>query len=245
MQKFPLALGLAGLFFLGRLYAEQLPEMRPALIGTSPASLINRIDTESLMKRGQTDAIVRFTCFVNYLGHAGGMVTYRGSANSNPLAEEAIDKSDRATFIPAVYRHETRNSLVSGTIIFGVINGKPHLRIYLNQEEEHLKHGDDFISPQPVFWEGDKFKGITYPERGSNTSGTVAVKLDIDVTGKLGNSKITFESPAGRGFGDEVMRKIGSMTFLPGYLHGKPVASSTTWQVLFRAWMRGTHWKTD
>ncbi|HEV8422267.1 MAG TPA: hypothetical protein VGQ40_02910, partial [Chthoniobacterales bacterium] len=34
---------------------------------------------------------------------------------------------------------------------FVVIDGKPHLRIYLNQDEKHFVHGDDFIAPQQVF----------------------------------------------------------------------------------------------
>jgi hypothetical protein len=41
------------------------------------------------------------------------------------------------------------------------------------------------------------------------------------------------------------MEKLHKITFLPGFLHGQPVASSTTWQILFRGAGRSTHWNTD
>ena len=41
-----------------------LPEFRPALIGTAPNSLINTIDTADLIKKGQKEAAVMFSCLV-------------------------------------------------------------------------------------------------------------------------------------------------------------------------------------
>ncbi|MBX6326202.1 MAG: hypothetical protein IRY93_09230, partial [Chthoniobacterales bacterium] len=41
-----------------------LPEFRPALIGSGPHALINTIDTADLIKKGQKDAAVMFTCLV-------------------------------------------------------------------------------------------------------------------------------------------------------------------------------------
>jgi len=176
MRAFPLFCVSFLLISLGNLCAEQLPEMRPALLGTGPRSLVNLIDTDFLMKRGQTDAMVMFTCSVTDLGYSYDTVTFRGTPNSNPLAEEAVNKSARAIFIPAVYQHKNRHSVILGTIIFRVIQGKPHLRIYLNQEKEHLLHGNDFISPQPIFFQGQKFKGFEYPQRGIGFSATVVEK---------------------------------------------------------------------
>ena len=125
MRVFPRLCGFFLLLSLSSLCAEQLPEMRPALLGTGPKSLINLIDTESLMKRGQTDALVMFSCGVGASGHCYTTVTYRGTPNSTPLAEETVYKCDRAIFIPTVYQHKTRDALISGSIIFEVINGKP------------------------------------------------------------------------------------------------------------------------
>jgi hypothetical protein len=47
---------------VANLRAENLPEMRPALIGSGPNSLVNLIDTEGLFRKGQRDAWVMFNC---------------------------------------------------------------------------------------------------------------------------------------------------------------------------------------
>lgn len=235
------------LFFLislGSLSAEQLPDMRPALVGTGPKSLINLIDTQLLMKQGQTDAMVMFSCSVNDFGYCD-MITYGGTPNSKALAEEAVKKSEGARFIPAVYKHKNSYASVYGTIIFRVINGKPRLRIYLTQEKEHLLREDGFISPQPVYFQGQKFKGIEVPNEGIGFSATVEFTVTVDATGKLKGTKVIFESPPGRGFGSAVMSQISDVTFLPGYLNGKPVACSATMQTLFKGPSRGFHWKSD
>src|SRR2546430_17340718 len=41
-----------------------LPEFRPALLGTGPDAMINKIDTADLIKKGQKDAAVMFSCLV-------------------------------------------------------------------------------------------------------------------------------------------------------------------------------------
>jgi TonB family protein len=244
-MRFSLVCGFFLLLSFGDLCAAPLPDMRPTLLGTGRKSLINLIDTERLVKLGQGDGIVRFSCWVSDLGFPFGMITYRSSANSEVLAEEAINKCNAAEFIPAVYHYKTRHSIVCGTIVFGVINGRPRLRIYLNQEEEHLKRGDDFIGPQEVYMPDAIKNVLEYPQRGIGSSATVLVKIDLDAQGKLKASRIVSESPPGRGFGDEVMSKIGNFTFLPAYLHGKPVACSATLPIIFKSGGRGTHWNSD
>jgi hypothetical protein len=231
MRAFSLLCGLFLLISLGSLRAEQLPAMRPALFESGPKSLVNLIDTELLMKRGQTDAMVMFSCEVNDLGRAYTMVTYRGTPNSTALAEEAVKKYRRAAFIPAVYHSKTRDAVIAGTIIYRVVNGKPHLRIYLNQEAEHLKQGDDFIAPQLVFIDDLEYKSFMFLTQGIGYSVTVVLKLNLDATGKLIGSNLIFETPPGKGFGAAVMTRIGTQTFQPAYLHGKPVASSTPFQI--------------
>ena len=39
--------------------AEDLPEIRPALIGSGPGSLVNLIDAQALFLKGQRDAWMR------------------------------------------------------------------------------------------------------------------------------------------------------------------------------------------
>jgi hypothetical protein len=115
----------------------------------------------------------------------------------------------------------------------------------LNQDEEHLKHGDDFISPQPVFWEGDRFNGFDYPNAHEELSADIDITMNIDANGNVTSSKIAAEKPAGLGFGKAVQDKIHTITFLPAYSHGRPVASTTTWHLLFKGWGHGNHWRTD
>jgi len=196
------------------------------------------------MQRGQGDAAIRFSCLVNKDGEGYDMWTYRRSQHSDVLAQEVADKCRRAKFIPAISNSRHVWSFVSGTVMFGVIDGKPHLRIFLNQEEEHLKKGDDFIAPQEVFTYNDEFEGFVYPP-DEMLSGMVCVQLDNDASGKLLASKVTYESPVGGRFGKAVMDKLHKITFLPGFLHGQPVACTTTWQILFRGAGRSTHWNTD
>jgi len=244
MRAFSLFSGFFLLISLGSIRAQQAPEMRPAFCEAGPKSLVNLINTDSLMKRGQTDALVMFSCGVSSLGVCYSMVTYRGTPNSTPLAEEALNHLSRAAFNPAIYNHKTRDAVVAGTIIYRVVNGKPHLRIYLNQEAEHLKQGDDFIAPQVVFVDDGKYKPFEFPNQGIGYSTTVVLKLNLNATGKLTGSKLIFETPPGKGFGAKIMERIGNQTFLPGYLHGKPVASSTTFQLVSQPYGRD-HWKSD
>lgn len=190
-------LTLCGSFYLMSLAtvsAESLPQMRPALLGTGQDSLINLIDTAKLMKKGQGDAVVRFSCYVSPHGESGGIVTYGRSDHSDALAEEVIYECRSARFIPAIYDSRPAWAEMEGTIIFGVINGKPHLRIFLNQEPEHLKKGDDFIAPQEIYRWSDNFPGFEDPADPA-LSGAVVVKLQTDATGKLLSSHVTAQRP--------------------------------------------------
>ena len=57
---------------------------------------------QSLMKRGQGDAVVMFSCGVDTLGNAGGGIFYRGSPHSAMLGREVVERIDHAQFDPAV-----------------------------------------------------------------------------------------------------------------------------------------------
>ena len=49
--------------------AEARPEMQPALIGNTPHSLVNRIDTKALVAQGQKSAVIMFQCYINQDGY--------------------------------------------------------------------------------------------------------------------------------------------------------------------------------
>src|SRR6267378_4446110 len=152
MRLFPLLSCALLLGVAAGLPAEELPETRPALIGNGPRALSNLIDTERLMQKGQKDAMVMFTCLISFSGLPGRCVTYRGTPGSDALAQEVTNQCyEKVRFIPAVYHHKEVVSAISGTVIFRLINGHPHLRIFLNQENDHLLKANDFIAPQIVF----------------------------------------------------------------------------------------------
>ena len=144
----------------------KLPMYRPVLLGTGPDALINRIDTAGLIKQGQKDAAIMFSCSVKKDGAVLSVSTYRGTPDSKLLEQEVLKKLAAAAnpkFIPGIYNHIPVDALYYGTVMFAIVNDKPRLRIFSNQEREELRKESDFIGPQP-FWGGDsKFNGFRYP----------------------------------------------------------------------------------
>ena len=83
-----------------------LPEVRPALVGTAPNSLINTIDTADLVKKGQKEAAVMFSCLVAPTGQVVRSGAYRGTRGSELLEQELLKRLATAKFIPAIHNHE-------------------------------------------------------------------------------------------------------------------------------------------
>ena len=246
MKRFRPICGFVFLIFLSSSPAQNTSQMRPVVLGTGSSSLVNKLDPVALLKHGQGDTMVNFITVVSELGDTRAYYTriYGGMPESKFLTEELIGKIDRAIFHPALYRGTPQATVVFGTVVFFVRDGKPHLRIFLNQEMDELKRGSDFISPQLVLLPGTKFKGIDYPLKGGGASGNVAVRMDIDATGRITGKKLLHESPAGRGFGAQVMSQIGDATFLPAYRNGKPVSCSFTMPMIFKG-VGGRQWKAN
>ena len=120
--------------------AEDLPERRPAMVGSGPGSLVNLIDAQALFQKGQRDAWVMFDCAVDGGGTAYGSDFFTASPDSRLLKNEVRARLQRrAQFIPAVYNHRRTSAWFSGTVVFVVANGKPHLRIYANQDLDEIK----------------------------------------------------------------------------------------------------------
>ncbi len=214
--------------------AEKLPEYRPALLTHGPHSLVNLIDTQSLVKRGQGSATVLFNCVVDELGEAAGIVFYRGTPDSDKLGREVVRRCNQAQFTPAIYRHNPVAVLIQGTASLIVLEGKPHLRIFLNQEEQDLIKGRDFIAPQFILTSGiSKFRYFYAPPNSSGNSGIGAARIQADATGHVNSSKVAYDYPAGMGFGAEVAGRITEAAFIPGFRDGKATPCEFVWTLIY------------
>ena len=214
---------------------------RPIVLGTGPESLINRIDTTGLLTQGQKDAAIMFSCSVKRDGTVLSVSTYRGTPDSKLLEREVLKKLSAAAnpkFIPAIYNHMPVDAIYYGTVILAIVDGKPRLRIFSNQERAELAKETDFIAPQP-FWGGDsKFGGFQYP--GNDTApvkvdGSAELELQVDEKGNLRDLKLLSEQPPFLGFGDAAFDSMAKARFIPAFRNGKPVACDVKIPVYYNA----------
>jgi hypothetical protein len=215
--------------------AAQLPLYRPALLGTGPTSVINRMDGAALVRDGQKDAQLFFCCSVGKDGTIANTWTYRQSPESTLLERELVRCLDQAVFIPGVSNHEAVYVLFYGTVTFQVVDGKPRLRIFANQEAEELKKESDFIGPQPFVGRGSKFEGLHYPDDAvtSALSGIVELGVKVDATGALKELKVVSEYPPLVGFRRAAAEDFRVASFIPAFREGKPVECSITLPVYY------------
>ncbi|MEP6811030.1 MAG: energy transducer TonB [Chthoniobacterales bacterium] len=220
------------LFCLGvtAAFGETLPERRPALVGSGADSLVNLIDTQGLMQKGQRDAWVMFRCVVGPDGKVGEVLTFRVSPEAELLKHEVSRTLRKARFIAPVNKHHWTYASVSGTVIFFISKGQPRLRVYENQEMDELKRGSDFIAPQPVYVPNSPPSLVSYPGHADSlsTPGTVTLRHSVDANGKTTDVKVVKETPAGEHFGDAALAAVREIDFLPAYRNGKPTASTLT-----------------
>jgi len=202
-----------------------LPEVRPALIGTAPNSLINTIDTAELIKKGQKEGAVMFSCLVAPTGQIIRSGAYRGTRGSELLERELLKRLATARFIPAIHNHKPVIAVFYGTVKFAVVNGKARLRIFGNQQVEEVDKETDFIDPQPYVGQDSKFTGLHYPETGSTVAvtGVVEIALNVDAKGNLTNAQVLSEEPPLLGFGNAALSDFNSAKFIPAFRNGKPV----------------------
>jgi TonB family protein len=213
-----------------------LPEFRPTLVGTGPNSLINTIDTSDLIKKGQKDAAVMFTCLVAPTGDIARSGTYRGTKGSELLEKEVLKRLANAKFIPAIHNHQPVLAVFYGTVTFAVVNGKPRLRVFANQQLDELKKESDFIDPQPYVGPDSKFSGTHYPEVPTTVSLTGAVELavEVDAAGNLKSMQVVSEEPPYLGFGQAALSDFNGAKFIPAFRNGKPVDSKVTIHVYYK-----------
>src|SRR6267143_5087501 len=218
-----------------------LPIFRPLLLGTGPDALVNRIDSAGLIKQGQKDAAVMFSCSVKKTGDVLSVSTYRGTPDSKLLEQEILKRLSFAAnpkFVPAVYNRMLVDAIYYGTVTFAIVNDKPRLRIFSNQERTELVKESDFIGPQP-FWGGDsKFDGFHYPTSETapvEVDGSVELGLKVDATGNLQYLKILSEQPPFIGFGDTAFEDLKKAKFIPAFRDGKPVACDVKIPIYYKS----------
>lgn len=205
-------------------------EMRPALVGSGPKSLVNLIDAETLMRKGQRDAWVMFEGLIldDGIMSASDFATF--SPNSELLRGELHRRLPLAKFVPAIYHRRGAYAYFSGTVIFVVKDGKPHVRVFANQDLDEIKRGADFIAPQPVAVSGQA--GITnWPNSPSgtySTGGVVKLRHNVSAEGKTLDVRVLSVRPNDRAMADAAVKMVGLLDYLPPYRNGHPVTASFT-----------------
>jgi Gram-negative bacterial TonB protein C-terminal len=206
--------------------ADDLPQLRPALIGQSPDAIINRIDENALLKSGQKNALIMFFALVDKDGVVKWSSTYRGTPDSKLLEQEVQRALTNAKMIPAIRNREPVAVLYYGTVVFQIVDDKPRLRLFANQEAKELSAENDFVGPQPCLGGDSNFDGLHYPTATSPVpvNGLVELSLKIDAAGNLQEEKVMKEDPPLLGFGDAAMADFAHAKFIPAFRNGQPVA---------------------
>jgi hypothetical protein len=209
------------------------PQFRPAVIGSNPDSLVNRIKVDELLKKGQKDGAVMFCALVDKTGLATTSWTYRGMPGTDALKEELNTRLEGVKFTPPLYNHQPVGVMIFGTVIFSA-NAKPHLRILLNQDPRDIKAASDFVAPQPVIGADSKFKGVRIPEGlPVNVTGVVDLGVKVDATGNLQDLRVLGEEPPLLGFGDSALSDFTGAKFIPAFRDGDPVEADTVLPVCY------------
>jgi hypothetical protein len=216
---------------IGTAKQTETPAYRPIVLGTGPTALVNRIDTQSLLNNGQKDGMVMFTCLVNKNGNMVVSALYRPSPNTEQLQQELKRRLVDAVFVPGIYNHAPVDAVYYGTVTFVVVQGKPRLRIFSNQEYAELRQESDFIGPQPIFGGESGFVGLRYPpaaEAQVPVDGIADIKLKIDDKGNVLSKEVVGEHPPLIGFGAQALMDLEGAKFIPAFRAGKPVACEVT-----------------
>jgi hypothetical protein len=172
------------------LFAENLPDMRPALVGNGPKSLVNLINGKHVMERGLSHGALYFMARIDPNGFPSYSKIWGETAKIKPLRDEVRERLAEARFIPAVYQHRHVYAWMSGTIAFTSTDGKPHLRVFANQELSELEKESDFIAPQTIWLPGKiyDYAKWKYPFGSwwtADKPGAPNVSLSVDASGQI------------------------------------------------------------
>lgn len=211
------------------------PQFRPAVLGTSPDSLVNRIDSEALLKKGQKDGAVMFCAIVNKAGEVTAAWTYRAMPGTDALKEELEARLVGVKFTQPIYNHQPVGVFLYGTVIFTAAE-KPHIRILLNQVPNEIKELSDFIAPQPVVGGDSKFDGFQAPKTGFPVPLTAVVDLGlkVDQKGKLEEIRLINEEPPLLGFADAATQDLRDAKFIPAFRNGDAIECNIVQPICYK-----------
>ncbi len=223
---------MTSLFLSATFLAEAglpLPRFRPAVLGSGPDSLVNQIDTQDLLKKGQKDGAIMFCCRVATTGNVTWYRTYLPVPGSDLLEQEVRKRLDKARLAPAIYEHKPVEVLFYGTVFFSVVDGKPLLHLFANQEAAELKAANDFIDPQPIIGADSKFTGLHYPRERMTVfvKGLVRLALKVDAAGNLQSLQAVSEEPPLLGLAQAALTDFTGAKFIPAFRDGDPVECSS------------------
>jgi hypothetical protein len=216
------------------------PDMLPAMVGSGPTALINLIDSKHVMGRGPQHGALFFEARVEPNGYPMYSRVWGTTKETEPLRDELRAKLREARFIPATYQHRHVYAWFFGTLAFSVMDGKPHLRIFANQELPELQKENDFIAPQPIWWPQKKYDFAKLKDPwGSWSSEDIPVEADmlltIDATGTPKDVRLERIIPADKkAYGDWALMIFQQRSYLPAYRNGKPVDSTTHFKFYFK-----------
>ena len=177
-----------------------------------------------------------FSCLVAPTGDVVRSGAYRGTRGSALLEQELLKRLANAKLIPAIHNHQPIIAIFYGTVKFAVVNGKPRLRIFANQELDELDKESDFIDPQPYVGQDSKFTGLNYPETGTTVqlTGVAELALNVDARGNLKSMHVVSEEPPLLGFGKAAITDFNGAKFIPAFRNGQPVESNVKIPVYYK-----------
>ena len=177
-----------------------------------------------------------FSCLVAPTGDIVRSGAYRGTVGSELLEQELLKRLANQKLIPAIHNHQPVIAIFYGTVRFAVVNGKPRLRIFANQQLDQLDKESDFIDPQPYVGQDSKFTGLHYPDTGSNVAvtGVVELTVNVDASGNLQSMQVLSEEPPLLGFGGAAISDFTGAKFIPAFRNGQPVECTVKIPVYYK-----------
>ena len=206
--------------------AEAATSFRPALVGNGPKSLVNLIDTQKLLAKGQGDGVVMFDASIE--DDPAGSVRWiwcHAAPGSEVLKEEITKKLRQAVFVPALVDGKPVEVYFHGTAIFAVRGGRPYLRVFANQNPNALAQESDLIEPQMRHGSSDwaKAKPLLEVVRKHARVGHATVSITVDSAGKMRDLRVVREEPAKLNIGAAALIYYAPAKFIPAFRDGKPV----------------------